>query len=356
MANLTNIQLLSPSFKFLIQGKTVEGVADTDISRISVFEDIDVPGMVEISLNSWDLINNKLTWIDHALFDIGKTFEVQMGYGSQLGSLLTGEITALEPEFVQNENPRIVVRGHDFRHRLMRGQQTQSFTKLKDSDIARQIAQKHGLTADVKDSQVILEYVLQHNQTDLAFLQNRAQRIGYEVTIDHKSLKFHPRSHASKPILTLKFDEQLTEFFPRLSSFSQVGQVEVLGWSPTQKQPLRAMAGVGKETTRMAGKATGSQVVKSVFGAAHNSLVDRPISTKAEAEQIAASWFNDMALSYIEGDGVCLGTPDLHAGQVIDITGVGNRFSGQYYVTSVRHTYDRNSGYNTSFTVRRNAS
>lgn len=353
---VTSIETLSPTFKLLIAGKSVDGSVNADISRIMVSNDIDIPSMVEIAINSWDVFKGGLAWIDDELFGIGQTFEIQIGYSNDLETLLTGEITALEPEFIQDEAPKLVVRGHDLRHRLMRGQLTQSFTKLKDSDIARRIAQKHGLSADIKDSNVILDYVLQHNQTDLAFLQSRAQRIGYEITIDHKTLKFQPRSHASTSSLKLEFGQQLTEFFPRLSTLSLVGQVEVLGWLPSQKQSLRAIASVGKETSCMGGSKTGPQAVKSTFGAARTSLVDHPVSTQAEADQLATSQFNEMAIAYIEGDGVCQGNPELQAGQMIDITGIGTRFSGQYYVTSVRHTYARTRGYTTSFTVRRNAS
>jgi phage protein D len=41
---------------------------------------------------------------------------------------------------------------------------------------------------------------------------------------------------------------------------------------------------------------------------------------------------------------------------VIEIAGIGTRFSGDYYVTSVLHSYTRRDGYVTRFEVRRNAS
>ena len=47
---------------------------------------------------------------------------------------------------------------------------------------------------------------------------------------------------------------------------------------------------------------------------------------------------------------------DLRPGKVIKIDRVGKRFSGQYYVTAVAHRYTPHRGYQTHFTVRRNAS
>jgi phage protein D len=62
-----------------------------------------------------------------------------------------------------------------------------------------------------------------------------------------------------------------------------------------------------------------------------------------------------MALDYIQGEGACLGRADLKAGIVVNVTGLGKRFSGAYYVTSVTHTFAPKRGYMTTFSVRRNA-
>lgn len=55
------------------------------------------------------------------------------------------------------------------------------------------------------------------------------------------------------------------------------------------------------------------------------------------------------------GEGVCDGRTDLRAGTVVKIEGLGERFSGLYYVTSTTHSYTLKYGYRMAFTVRRNA-
>ena len=46
-----------------------------------------------------------------------------------------------------------------------------------------------------------------------------------------------------------------------------------------------------------------------------------------------------------------IGLPDLRPGDNLELKGLGQRFSNQYYVTKVEHTLG-GSGYLTSFTVR----
>ena len=60
------------------------------------------------------------------------------------------------------------------------------------------------------------------------------------------------------------------------------------------------------------------------------------------------------AMSYITGRGSCNGNPDLMARMVIELKGLGRRFSGKYYITSATHTIST-SGYRTDFEVKRNA-
>lgn len=355
MSDYGGVQTLSPNVKVLIQGKRLSAEANADLISVRVSEDVEVPSMFTLELASWDLAKNKLTWIDDDLFEIGNEVEIQMGYENKLKTLIVGEITGLEPEFVPNSPPVLVVRGHDMRHRLLRGSKTKSYVKMKDSDIASQIAKARGLTSKVKDSEVKHEYVLQHNQTDWDFLQSRAERIGYEVVIDNKTLYFQPQQNDSQKVLTLKFKENLSEFLPRLSSMNQVQEVEVRGWIPKDKKEVMGKAAAGKEGSKMGGKTTGPKAVET-FGKSVSTVVIQPVSSKAEADQIALGQFKDMASTYITAEGTCPGIPSLRIAKVVEVSGVGKRFSGLYYVISTEHNYSLDRGYNTLFTARRTAS
>jgi phage protein D len=55
----------------------------------------------------------------------------------------------------------------------------------------------------------------------------------------------------------------------------------------------------------------------------------------------------------ITGPGTCIGRPDVRAGELVRIEGLGNRFSGDYAVTSAAHTFSPSMGYRTDFQVER---
>ena len=253
-----------PTFKVFINGSELPPQAQADVIEVSVHEDVSVPSMFVLRLKNWDMIRLIVTWVDDALFGVGNEVEVQMGYVDNVETLLIGEITGLEPEFQAGVPPTVTVRGYDRRHRLMRGRKTRSFTGVKDSDIASQIANERGLTPDTTDTAVTLDYVLQHNQTDLEFLQDRAARIGYEVVVEDKTLLFRPHQHTGSEVLTLARDTELLEFYPCLTTLNQVGQTAVRGWNIKDKKPIVGQAGAGHVSTTMGGTTSGPAAVNRV--------------------------------------------------------------------------------------------
>lgn len=355
MNNRRPFDTLAPEFRLRINGRELPQAAKADLLAVSVTEDVDATGMFSFTLLSWDGVEMKVKWIDDELFAEGNPVEVQIGYRDHLQTLFKGEITGLEPEFTTREPPTLTVRGYDRRHRLMRKRKTRSFLKMKDSEIASRIAAGAGLTPEAHDTGVTLDYVLQHNQTDLEFLEGRARKIGYEVVVSDRTLQFRPRRSGEGEVLVLSREVELLEFYPRLTTLGQVQEVLVHGWDPKTKQALIARSAAGDEAPLMQGSASGPTVAGQAFGETGSIAVDAPVHSQAEADQIAKGYFKEMALQYVVGQGVCIGQPALRAGSVVKLEGLGRRFSGRYYVTSTEHTYKPSIGYRTAFTVRRNA-
>ncbi|PJF40818.1 MAG: phage late control D family protein [Chloroflexi bacterium] len=348
---MTDLHELVPDFSILVNGSELSTDILVDVVGVSVHQDVNAASMFTIRMMTWDIQKSELTWVDDSLFNVGNTVSIKMGYVDHVQEVIAGEITGLELEYIAAEPPQLVVRGYDRRHRLLRGRKTKSFLNMKDSDIAKQIAGNHSLSPTVVDTKVKLDYVLQHNQTDMEFLLDRAQRIGYEVVVEDKKLYFRPRQVAGSEALTLDLQQDLLEFFPRLTAVTQVGEMSVRGWDIKKKEAITGKA--TSESTKLGSK-TGTKAA-GTFGTRAEWSVERPVSTKAEADAIAQGRFDEMALAYVTAEGKILGNTSLKAGEIVKIEGAGKRFSGKYYVTSAVHTYMPRTGYETNFTLRRNA-
>ena len=360
-------QPLVPSFELELHGTVLGKDTAGWIVNVSVEDELDVPGMFAFELASRVDERGTVPWTDDTRFQLGMTVQVGFGYGSKSDTVLTGEVTALEPRFSSTGPPTLTVRGYDKRHRLNTVRRTRSFVDQKDSDIVTRIGEEAGLTVRATDSEVVHPYVLQAGRTDLDFLIERARRIQFELAMLDGELVFRPVANAGAEVLTLSFKDDLLEFEPRLS-LTPATQLQILGWDAKAKQPIDAVgelatnqaasstADPAEDKTEGKARSTRSGVTSSsqVIGSRIESSVALPVASQAEADQLAQAQFDAMTLDFIRGDGRCRGCTGVRAGTVIRIDGAGKRFSGLYYVTSALHSYTQSDGYLTQFEVRRN--
>jgi len=341
-----------PDLSVRVNGSVLPTAAQADLRSVTVQEDLRVLSMFSLELHNWDDAKLQVSWSDSTLFAVGNEVEIWLGYVGDLHRVMLAEITSLEPTFTAGQPSLLMVRGYDHRHRLARGRKTRTFAQMKDSAIAGQIARDAGLRAQVEDTKVTLSYVIQSNQSDWEFLQRRASLIGYEIYVREKVLYFRSPQTAAQPADRLSLGEDITEFGPRLSSLTQASGMAVRGWDVKQKKAVVATA---RPSPSPGGRPPGYAVARRAFGASSVAILGQPARSLPEADPIAQGQFSAGALTYVEGEVVAYGRPLLHAGTVVDIAGAGRTFSGPYYVTAVTHTVTKEQGYQTSFTVQRNA-
>ncbi|MEW6733655.1 MAG: hypothetical protein AB1489_20165 [Acidobacteriota bacterium] len=351
-------QMLIANFEIYLGNTPLSNSDKPYVTNITVDDSVDLPSMFSFEIVGCDSQQDPYRWIDdEKLFKIGNMIDITLGYGSDLNSLINGEITSIEPEFIFNGLPKLIVRGFDLRHRLQRGKKTRTFVNQKDSDIVDQLATEAKLSFKIEDTIVTHAYAIQANQTDLEFIKSRAQLINFELAMEGKTLLFRPVTLTSNKPLTLTQSKNLLEFYPRLYANQQSDKVIVRGWDPVKKEAFSVQAPSNDSIPikpKLNGNTLGSQLASNAFGSAIE-IVNVLSTTEAEAAQIATAQFDELTLSFIKGEGICTGCTDLRSGKVITIEGVGERFSGQYYVTTATHSYDPQSNYRTHFTVLRDS-
>ncbi|HEY1295989.1 MAG TPA: VgrG-related protein [Chloroflexota bacterium] len=289
-------------------------------------------------------------WVDHANVAPGKAITMSAKAGETTHQLFDGEIVELESDFFPGER-RVVVRAFDRLHRLARGRHVRSFVNVSDGDIVKKIAAEVGLTAKVGPTPTVHPYVLQDNITNLEFLRGRAALLGYLLFVHNKEL--HCEQYGSQTeALSIGFGEDLREFHPRLTTIDQVSSAAATGWDPAQAQAIIGQAQQGNGSPSVGAGSQGGDVAKKAFSLdASIQVADRPIRTQAVADKLAQASLDRREGRFIEADGTTRGHPTLLAGVSIDLKGLGQRFSGKYFVTSSTHKYSSEHGYITQFTV-----
>ncbi len=359
-----NLECYAPAFEIKIGGVSQPELKSSIIS-LEIDENLDSSSVFKFSLNeSLGASTMAFQWLDNKLLDpeSGEDVEIYIGYAGNAGWLeepvITGRITVLDPSFPSSGVPSLTVQGYDSSFSLYKSVVKEGRTHDEEGsyqDIVRSIARDHNLKeGEIDQVTRPCERTTQNpRESDYAFLKKLADRIGFEFFVRNREVYFRKPNDDSEEVLTLKWGKELISFSPRMSTANVVSRVTVRGHN--QRDPSNPIIGEAtlddlefrEPGARMAAESAGAEV--------EDFEHDLPVSSQEDASAQAAALLARANNSFIEGSCECIGTPSLRTGVNVRIEGVGKRFSGRYYVKSVRHSIG-DGGYTTTFEVRRGGS
>lgn len=356
-----------PAFELKVGQQRLAREVVHDITQVSYKDNISEIDSFELTISNWNAKTRTFKYSDSETFNPGKKIELWMGYFGKLRLMLTGEITALRPAFPSGGQPTLAVSGLNLLHRLRKKQETHAYQNLSDNQIAEQIGGRLGITIETEQDSPgqneQYEYLFQDNQYDILFLMQRARAIGYDLSVleegDSSNLKsvpsklrFAPSENLKRSVYELKYGISLIEFQPTLTTAHQVSKVTVRGWDAVKKKAIEVTVNRSELSTRGVGQKGGQQAIELAFNEREEVIVNRPVANEQEARLLARRTLENNAKELVKATGSVVGLPDLRAGCAIYVSGVGERFSGRYFVTGTTHAIG-DSGYTTRFECRR---
>lgn len=285
--------------------------------------------------------------------DFGKEFAVEMGQPGATRRIFAGRVTALEAHYPPQRPPEFTVLAEDRFQDLRMERRTRSFENVSDADVMRQIASQQGLTAQVDADGPTYRVLAQVNQSDLAFLRERAAAIDAELWVEDRTLFVKARQRRQAGEVTLTYGSNLLEFSVLADLAHQRTSVRVSGWDVSGKQALDVEAGASAIASELNSGRSGSAVLGQALAARNERITLAVPLTQPEARALAEARYRQRARRFLRGTGLADGNAQIRVGTTLDLRGLGKLFDGKYYVTLVRHTFDLRDGYRTAFEVER---
>lgn len=305
----------------------------------------------EATFGNWGLYKGTTDFLyfDRKTLDFGKSIKIKLNEKA----LFEGRITALEGHFNHRRTPAIVVLAEDRFQDLRMTRRTRNFNDVSDADVFKQIANDHGLSPKVSVSGPKYRVLAQINQSDLAFLRERARAVDAEVWMESNTL--NAKSHANRAgnAIELKQGGDLREFNVLADLSHQRTSIAVNGWDIASKSALRYEATNSAISNELNGDISGVSILESALGARKEALAHTVPLNSSEAQALAESYFKMTARRFVIGHGLANTIPQLRVGAQVNIQNVGSLFNGKYYLTEVRHLFDSTMGLRTEFTAER---
>jgi len=230
---------------------------------------------------------------------------------------------------------------------------TRTFADASDSDVMNKIAQDHGLQPNIDISGPTYKVLAQVNQSDLAFVRDRARSIDAEVWMDDRNFYAKQRSSRNNGTVTLNYGGELRELCVTADLAGQRTKVSVNGWDIAGKSALTHEATDQAISNELNGDTSGLSILKTAFGDRKESLVHTIPLNSNEAQVEAESVLKMTARRFVVAHGMAQANAKLRVGTYVDLQALGPMFSGKYYLTHVKHVFDGADGFRTEFTGER---
>jgi phage protein D len=292
-------------------------------------------------------------YFDRKLLDFGKTLKIQMGAGQAAAPVFEGRIMGIEGRYPHLRPPEILVLAEDRLQDLRMTRRTRNFEDVSDAGIFQQIASRHGLQPVIDANGPRYKVLAQVNQSDLAFMRERARAVDAELWVDGKELHVQSRAKRKANDVTLTYGQGLFEFSSLADLATQTTGFSVTGWDAAAKRAIAFKATSSALGAELNGDLGGSALLQQAIGKRDQQIVHALPFTSEEAQALAEAHYRTTARRFVTGTGVADGDGRVQVGTRLQLKGLGSMFDGKYFVTGVRHLFDAKNGYRTWFAVER---
>lgn len=283
------------------------------------------------------------------LLEIGQKVEVSGGYGTPV-VLFVGLVVHTNFQYTE-EGVRICVTAMDATWTLRGGPKTLTDEDEDPNRLIKELLGKcteKGYAKLGKIDNISAEKLrlVQARLDDGQLLQLLARRAGCTFAIVHGQVLFTELYTKTSPLITLTYGNNLVSFQKETDVDKQVGKILVTAIGPDQ-MPMQASA------TSVTIPSTGKMAAIDTVATIKKKLADfeDPLSLTPEGlQKVAQAIFNERAMGFVRGSGVCVGLPELVPGRYLKVDGMDSHTNGVYFITRVVHRYG-SDGFTTRFSV-----
>lgn len=288
-------------------------------------------------------------YFDRKILDFGKEIQIKI----ETDEIFKGKISALEAEFPEAQSPEITILAEDALQNLRMTRRTRTFENVSDSEVFKTIVGEHSLTASINLTSPTHKVLAQLNQSDLAFIRERARALDAEIWLKDKELSIKPRNRRGADTLKLKYGAQFREFCVKADLAHQRTSVTAAGWDVSGKKEIKYEAKDKVISSELGSDESGVSILKKTFGERKESLAHSAPVNSQDAQYLAESLMKTLARQFVVGKGIAEPNAKLRVGAFVELDGLGKLFNGKYYVAEIAHIFDSTKGFRTEFRAER---
>ncbi|MEW7289062.1 type VI secretion system tip protein VgrG [Aquimarina sp. 2304DJ70-9] len=329
------------TFDILIDGKLVD--PGYQVLSISIVKEINKVPTGKIVLQDGNSSEETFRISEEEEFLPGKSITIKTGRDGENKQLFKGIIVKHGIKVKESGKTELILDCRDEAVKMTIGRHNFYYEEIKDSEIMEEVIGRYSsLSHDVEATNVTHLEMVQHHCTDWDFVLMRAEANGKLVVVDDGKINIKAPVTNTSPAVSVLFGSTLIDFEAEMDSRSQWTSVEAKSWDyagqdmfehVTESVPIN-------EPGNVSGKKLAELISPEKFELRHTGQ-----AIEEELQEWTNSIMQNSRLSKIQGRAKFIGFGDIKPGQLIELQGVGARFTGNAFVSAVRHDVYNGSWY-----------
>ncbi len=334
MAESPNMSALDlVTYKILSGGSRIK---DTyQVFRISVDYALNRIPEASISMLDGDVAEKDFEAANSNDFVPGKEIEITAGYDGEDKTIFKGIVVSMRLSLDSDRGSVLEITCRDKAILMTEVRKNAYYSKEKDSDIISTLIGNHaGLSSDADATSFTHPELVQYDTTDWDFMMIRADVNGLVAAVNQGKVSVKKPDTSASPVLKLTYGVDLIKFEADLNAVDQTTGVDAFAWDPATQKIAN---GSGSEPSMPAIGNINSKKLGTDLGVDKEMLVTSAQVDMALLKAWADARLMKTRLSGLTGSATFLGSSLVLPNSIVDISGVGDRFSGHAYVSAVSH-------------------
>ncbi len=312
-----------------------ELASSVDLLSIEIHRGINTVPWARILVMDGNMFDKDFAVSDADLFKPGALLQVDAGYGLERATLFKGVVVRHGLQVSGDNEARLAIECRDLAVRMTVGRRNANHLALSDSDIIERLVAGAGLKADVEATTLKHTELAQHYCSDWDFMLARAEANGLLVIVEDGAVAVKAPQTDAVAVLSITYGEDLIDFSADIDARTQYASAQAVSWDPkTQAAALgSAAAPASLNAQGDLDSATLAQVIglESMRLQAGAPLAKEALTQWAKALQLKAG------LARVRGRMRFQGSALARVGKLVQLVGMGARFSGSVYLSGVHH-------------------
>ena len=329
---------LNKSGEVVICKVTSNGTALPDavqIVSVKISLVVDRIPSAEIVVLDGDMPNHEFPVSDADWFKPGSEIVVEAGYENSTDVIFKGIVVRHGMRITGDNYSRLVIECRDKAIGMTVGRKNANFVDMTDSDILSKVIGDHsGLSSEVDATDNQHKAMIQHYCTDWDFVVSRAQANGMLVITDQNKVSVKKPATSGAPKLTVTYGIDLMEFHGDVDCRMQLSSVKGVSWNPANQAIITQSA--DPQSLNLQGDLDAAALA-GVLGLSEYRLQTPALMDQNDVKSWADGQQVRSALARVRGRAKFQGSAKAKLGELIDLAGVGNRFSGNVFVGALIH-------------------